>query len=84
MSEAGVKIALLLAVVVGIFGAGYVKGRADGRIEQLSDSVAAYEKRGEIDNEVGNLDRRGICIRLGGVRDDCEQLRGMAKAAPVE
>ena len=84
MSEAGIKIAILLAVVVGIFGAGYVRGREDGRVDQLRDSVTAYEKRDGIDDEVGSLDRRAICLRLGGVPEQCDELRGMAEAADRE
>jgi hypothetical protein len=81
MSEAGVKIAILLAVVVGLFGAGYLKGNSDGRVDQLQDSVEAFENRGEVDDEVGNLDDRALCIRLGGVPEQCDELRRLAEAA---
>lgn len=84
MSDAGIKIAILLAVVVGLFGAGYWKGHSDGRVEQLKDSVEAYEKRGDIDDEVGGLDRRGLCLRLGGVPEQCDELRRMAEASEAQ
>lgn len=72
------------AVVIGalLFGSGYLKGHGDGRIDQLADTVAAYEKRKGIDGDVADMDDVAVCVELGGLRDECEQLRGLD--APAE
>lgn len=78
------QVAGAVLIAIGVFAFGYSKGRTDGRVEQLQDSVRAYEKRRGIDAEVANIDRYGRCIELGGLSDDCEQLRGLDPAAKIE
>ncbi len=75
------RIGAILVAVVAVMTAIYLKGQRDGRDEQLRDSVEAFETRGKIDDETGNLDPRGLCLRLGGVPKQCDELRGMAKAS---
>lgn len=84
LSPAGKALgALLLAgsLLGGFYAWAYSSGRAAGRVEQLQDTVAAYEKRTGIDNETNSLGRVDLCIELGGLRDECEQLRGLDAAA---
>jgi hypothetical protein len=77
---AGAIIGMLLAA-----GPLYVIGKHEGRrqaaVERLQADVEAFVKREGIDNEVGGMDRYRICIELGGLPDQCEQLRGLGKAA---
>ena len=84
MTGALARIGLIAAIAVGLFLAGYAKGRHDGKVEQLRDSVEAYQKRGKINNETDALDSRALCLRLGGVRDDCDELRRMEQTAESE
>ncbi|OBQ59567.1 hypothetical protein EFV37_22195 [Mesorhizobium loti] len=84
LSPAGKALgALLLAgsLLGGLYAFAYSSGRAAGRVEQLQDTVAAYEKRTGIDNETDSLGRVDLCVELGGLRDECEQLRGLDAAA---
>ncbi len=74
---AGVSIAIAVAA-----GTGYYKGRADGQKAQLRATVEAYRKREGIDNEVHGMGDIALCIELGGLRDQCEQLRGLAETHP--
>jgi hypothetical protein len=67
-------------IVALAFGGGYIKGRSDGRVQQLQDSVKAYEKRGTIDHETNSLSARDLCLKLGGLSDDCDDVRGMDQA----
>lgn len=75
------RILALIAAVGLALGGGYWKGRADGRVAQLKDTVKAYEKRKDIDDDVSNLDRFALCVDLGGLLADCEQLRRVDPAA---
>ena len=72
----GAGIALLTAYPVG-----WLKGKEAGRVAQLQESVKAYQTREGIENEIAGDDAVALCIRLGGVPDDCNKLRGVAKNA---
>jgi hypothetical protein len=71
------KIAAAIIVGAVLVGAGYIKGREDGKLRQMKDTVEAVQNRGVINNEVSKLPDYSLCIRLGGLPDDCAQLRGM-------
>lgn len=80
----GAMVLIAAAVATAIYAKGRSDGRDAGRVEQLRDSVEAFQKRGKINNETNALDSRALCLRLGGVPDDCDELRGMAEAASGE
>lgn len=71
------KIIAAVAAIAAAFSFGYYKGVGAGRVAQLKDTVAAYETRSEIDSNISRLGNVDLCIALGGVFADCEQLRGM-------
>ena len=71
------KGGLAVALVAGIFLAGYWQGRNAGKREQLEDTIKAFEKRQEIDNEIDNLDAYRVCLELGGMPEQCAELRRM-------
>jgi hypothetical protein len=73
-------LAFALAMLASIYAKGRMDGRASAKIEQLKATVEAFQNRQGIDDETRTLDSVALCIRLGGVRSDCDQLRGMAKA----
>lgn len=62
-------------------GPAYLYGKHDGRqqaaVARLEADVDAYVKREGIDHEVDGMDRYRICLDLGGLPNDCEQLRGV-------
>lgn len=74
------KIIAVVAVVAAAFSFGYYRGDAAGRVAQLKDTVAAYETRKDIDTNTAALGDVDICIALGGMRSDCEQLRRVDEA----
>lgn len=78
------KVVAIFAVLGAVAIGGYVKGRHSGRIEQLQDTVEAYEKRKGIDDEVSGVDRYRVCVDLGGLPVECEQLRGLDETAEGE
>lgn len=75
------KLGIAAAICAGLFLGGYAKGRSDGRVAVLTDTVKAYKKRTDVDATVRNMDAVALCLELGGVRDECEQLRGVDQAA---
>lgn len=75
------KVVAVFALVASAAIVGYVKGNSAGRVEQLQDTVEAYEKRKGIDNAVSSVDRYRVCVDLGGMPDECQQLRGLDEAA---
>lgn len=73
------KAIAVAIIAAALLGAGYWKGRADSRAEQLRDTIAAIEKREKIDERIQGLDGIALCNELlgGGVHDECKQLRGV-------
>ncbi len=52
-------------------------GRQQAAVARLQADVDAYVKREGIDHEVDGMERYRICLDLGGLPNDCEQLRGV-------
>jgi hypothetical protein len=52
-------------------------GRQDAAIDAAKETARAIQKRADIDEETIKLDARGVCLELGGLQSDCEQLRGL-------
>lgn len=72
-------LAAICILCAGLIALGYLKGRSDGRVEVLNTTVRAYEKRSKVDNEVQDLSRFDLCVSLGGLPNECSQLRGLVK-----
>lgn len=62
----------------------YRAGRDAERLDRLHADIEAYQKREGIENEVDGMDRYSVCISLGGMQSDCEQLRRVEEAAAGE
>ncbi|TIN81933.1 hypothetical protein, partial [Mesorhizobium sp.] len=61
------KLGAAALICVGLFLGGYAKGRSDGRVAVLTDTVKAYKKRTDVDATVRNLGAADLCIELGGL-----------------
>lgn len=74
--------AIVGAVLVS--GPAYFYGKHEGRqqaaIARLEADVNARIEREGIDHEVDGMERYRVCLDLGGLPDDCGQLRGMDEA----
>jgi hypothetical protein len=77
---------LLGALVVspGVFLYGKHEGRQAAAVDRLEADITAYVKREGIDHEVDGMERYRICLNLGGLPDDCGQLRGVEEATEGE
>ncbi|MER9628391.1 hypothetical protein [Mesorhizobium sp. M0296] len=65
------------ALVGGVFLYGRSVEAQAGRVSALEDTVKAYRKRNDVDATVRNMDAADLCAELGGLPDDCKQLRGV-------
>lgn len=87
MTRLYLTLGLAGAILAG-HTAAYVVGRGHGyekgRVEQMRDSIEAYRQRQEIDHAVDGMDDYGVCVELGGLPDECEQLRGVDASAGGE
>ncbi len=67
----------LCLAALGLYWLGRHDGRQDAAIDAAEATAKAIQKRADIDDEVINMDARRLCLELGGVREQCEQLRGL-------
>ena len=82
MSSLATKAFLVCALIATAFAGGYLSGHTAGKNKQLADTVEAFQKRGKIDAAVDGKSDFELCIAVGGVREQCDELRGLDKAAP--
>ena len=76
--------AVIGGAVSGLFF--YALGQHDGKqqtVLKVAQAVTqAIQNRAVINETIDNMDSVALCVELGGVRDQCEQLRGLAKDQP--
>lgn len=73
-------VAGALVVVAGVYGVGWWNAYNSGKVDQLKDTVKSYAKREGIDNDTDALARDALCRRLGGLPEQCNELRRMEEA----
>lgn len=84
LQSLAVKIAIGALMCAAIFAGGYIGERQAGKMEQLADTVEAFRKGDKIHADVDNRDDRRICLDLGGLPEQCDELRRLAPAAESE
>lgn len=76
--------AVIGGAVSGLFF--YALGTHDGKQDaalKVAQAVAqAIQNRAGINETIDNMDSVALCVELGGMRDQCEQLRGLAEDQP--
>lgn len=78
------RLAVLGLAVVIAAGAGYFKGGRDERAEMLRDTVKALQNRSAIDADVQGLSAFDLCVGIGGLPNECEELRRLDETAETE
>jgi len=79
------RAGFIIPCLAAAFVSGFFYGRLSGHGEQLKSTVAAFQNRERIDNEIENLDAINLCLALGGLPDKCASIvRGLEKAAPCK
>lgn len=68
----------------GFYQLGKREGRQQAAVATMEATIRAFEKRQEIDHEVDSADLVDICVELGGLPGDCEQLRRLDRSPERE
>ncbi len=66
--------ALTAAFMLGAHGERY-----KANIKNNEAIIKAIKHRAGINETINNMDGAALCVELGGVQSDCEQLRGLGK-----
>ena len=76
--------AVIGGAVSGLFfyALGQHDGKQDAALKAAQAVTQAIQNRAGINETINNMDSVALCAELGGVRDQCEQLRGMAEDQP--
>ena len=79
-SLAAVLAAFLLAA--GGYAYGTIKERQRTAVAAAEATAKAIQKRADVDEEIIGMDSYRLCLQLGGLRDECEQLRRVETDKP--
>ncbi len=76
----------IIGVVIGgavsglfFYALGVHDGKQDAALKAAQAVAQAIQNRAGINETIDNLDSVALCVELGGLRDQCEQLRGLAE-----
>ena len=71
-------------LLLSAYGWGRHEGGQAAKRAQLAATVAAMEQRKLTDAQITDMDRYSVCIAVGGLPDECIELRGVDKSAEAE
>lgn len=78
------KPIVLVLAILGLIGYGYMKGIENERLKTLKDSADALRSRGDINQTIRNMDDYHACITVGGLPDECAELRRMGEESETK
>ena len=76
--------AIIGGAVSGLFfyALGQHDGKQDAALKTAQAVTQAIQNRAGINEAIDSMDSVALCVELGGVRDQCEQLRRLAENQP--
>lgn len=74
-------VAAFLLVACG-YTYGTIKERQRAALAAAEATARAIQKRAGVDEKIISMDSYRLCLELGGLQSDCEQLRGMEADQP--
>ena len=74
-------VAAFLLLAAG-YVAGTIKERQRAALAAAEATAKAIQKRAVIDEKISNMDAYKLCLDLGGLQSDCEQLRRLEADRP--
>ena len=76
--------ALIGGAVSGLFfyALGIHEGKQQAALKAAQAVSQAIQNRAGINETINNMDGFALCVELGGLRDQCEQLRRLAEDQP--
>ena len=79
---AGIAAVGALMLLIGSYHLGKHNQRQQSAMEAAQAITKAIQNRSSINETINNMDSAALCLELGGVREQCEQLRGLATDKP--
>ncbi|MBA8822334.1 hypothetical protein BRY73_02745 [Ochrobactrum sp. P6BS-III] len=79
-SLAALVVAFLL--LAGGYAAGTIKERQRAAVAAAEATAKAIEKRANIDEKIIGMDAAALCLELGGVPEQCNELRRVEADQP--
>lgn len=79
---AGIVAVVAFAMLIGTYHLGKQNQRQQSAVEAAQSITKAIQNRAGINETINNMDSVALCLELGGVPDQCEQLRGLATDKP--
>lgn len=79
---AGIVAVGAILLLLGTCHLGKHNQRQQSTMEAAQSITKAIQNRSGINETINNMDGAALCLELGGVRDQCEQLRGLAADKP--
>lgn len=76
---AGATFAAVGLIIAGLI---YRAGQTSTEIDKLKDTVKAHETSDRISSEVDEMGLVARCLELGGMPEQCDELRGLDAATP--
>ena len=73
---------MAIAALSGTFLFGAHSERIKANTKLNENIIKAVRSRAGIDEKINNMDAITLCLELGGLRGQCEQLRGLAEDKP--
>ncbi|WOC14583.1 hypothetical protein [Pseudochrobactrum sp. MP213Fo] len=79
-----IAVALLVsaAALTGAYHVGKHHQRQQAAVETAQAITKAIQNRAGVNETINNMDSVRLCLELGGVREQCGQLRGLAADQP--
>ena len=76
--------AVIGGAVSGLFfyALGQHDGKQDAALKAAQAVTQAIQNRAGINETIDNMDSIALCVELGGLREQCEQLRWLAEDKP--
>ncbi|WP_010660186.1 hypothetical protein [Brucella anthropi] len=74
-------LAAFLLLACG-YAAGTIKERQRAAVAAAEATAKAIQKRAKIDEKIIGMDAVALCLELGGVPEQCNELRGMEVDQP--
>lgn len=78
----GIAVAGAILLLLGAYHLGKHNQRQQSAVEAAQSITKAIQNRTEINETINNMDSVALCLELGGVREQCEQLRGLGSDKP--
>lgn len=79
---AGIVVAGAVMSLIAAYHLGKHNQRQQSAVDAAQSITKAIQNRTRINETINDMDSVALCLELGGVREQCEQLRGLGSDKP--